>query len=123
MVTTIVVVNLFIALLCLYAARKIWRVGKILASVADTLTVAERNTHAVLGNAPEQIIRGQLTMHQLRQQYQRLESQLQRAQQVLALTGLSQWVWLWYTRRRSSGPLRHPRRPSRWQTSSLDRKK
>ncbi|HEY9643041.1 MAG TPA: hypothetical protein V6C57_21305 [Coleofasciculaceae cyanobacterium] len=106
MVTVVVVINLLIALLCLYAAYKVWRMSRTLAKVADTLTLAERRTYAVLSGAPRAIIRKQVGTSQLRQRYRQLELQLQKAQQVLALTGLSQFVWRWYTRRQHQ---RNPR--------------
>jgi predicted membrane metal-binding protein len=100
MVTPVILMNLLIALFCLYAARKVWRLSKIWATAADALVRAERCTHAVLSGAPEAISRGQVGTQKLRQQYRQLELQIQRAQQLLALTGLSQVVWQWYTRRR-----------------------
>jgi len=100
MVIPVIVMNLLIALFCLYAARKVWRLSKILATAADALVRAERCTHAVLSGAPEAISRGQVGTQQLRLQYRQLELQIQQTQQILALTGLSQFVWQWYTRRR-----------------------
>jgi hypothetical protein len=94
MVTVVVILNLLIALLCLFAAWQIWRLRRILAKVADTLTVAERKTHVVLYGAPDAITRGQMGIYQLRRTYQQLQPQLQRLQQVLGLLSLGQRVWL-----------------------------
>ncbi|MBW4661277.1 MAG: hypothetical protein KME15_21600 [Drouetiella hepatica Uher 2000/2452] len=100
MVTPVIVMNLLIALFCLYAARKVWRLSKNLAIAADALVRAEESTHAVLSGAPAAISRGQVGTQELRQQYRQLELQIHQAQKILALTGLSQFVWRWYTRRR-----------------------
>ena len=106
MIIPVIVINLLIALFCLYAAWKVWRWGKNLSIAADALVRAEQSTHAVLSGAPEAISRGQSGTQQLRQQYRQLEFQIQQAQQILALTGLSQFVWRWYTRRRMGRSLR-----------------
>ncbi len=99
MVTVVIGINLLIAVLCLYAAWQVWKLQKILARAADALTTAERCTYAVLAGAPNAIARGQVSTNRLRQQYRNLELQLLKAQQILALTGLSRFVWQWYTRR------------------------
>jgi hypothetical protein len=103
MVTTVVVINLLIALLCWYTAYRVWRMGQILARVADALILAERRTDAVLSKAPRAITQQQVGTSQLRQRYRQLELQLYKAQKILALTGLSQFAWQWYTRRRHPG--------------------
>lgn len=90
---TIVVINLLISCFCFYAAWQIWQLRRTLAQVANALTDYERNTHNVLYGAPVGILYGQKGTHQLRQQYQRLELQLQKVQQVLGLITLGQGVW------------------------------
>ncbi|NJR64157.1 MAG: hypothetical protein HC772_00585 [Leptolyngbyaceae cyanobacterium CRU_2_3] len=107
MVTVVVLINLLISLLCLYVARKVWRIGRKLSKVADALTLAERRTYAVLSSAPRAITRTQGGTSQLRQRYRQLELQLQKAQEVLALTGLSQLVWQWYARRKGAQHIQH----------------
>lgn len=94
MLTTVITINLLIALLCLYAAWRVWQLRRVLARVADTLNYAERCTHATLQDAPGAIIRGRSGTHQLRRQYQQLEQQLQAVRQVLALLSLGQVIWL-----------------------------
>ncbi|MDX2215101.1 MAG: hypothetical protein SFY66_17575 [Oculatellaceae cyanobacterium bins.114] len=81
MVTVVVILNSLIGLACLYAAWRVWRLRQALATIADSLIAAERNTHRVLNNAPNAIIKGQLGVYQVRQQTQ----QLQKVQQILAL--------------------------------------
>ncbi|MBD3880833.1 hypothetical protein IFO70_03595 [Phormidium tenue FACHB-886] len=112
MVTVVIGINLLIAVFCLYAAWQVWKLQKILARAADALTVAERSTYAVLAGAPAAIASGQAGTNNLRQQYRRLELQLLKAQKILALTGLSRFVWQWYTRR-SLSRTRPKARPAR----------
>lgn len=93
MLTVVLVLNALIALLCLYVAWQVWKLRRVLASVADTLISVERSTYAVLHGAPIAIAKGKQGTHKLRQQYRQLESQLQRAEQVLGLLSLGQRAW------------------------------
>ena len=90
MVTIVVVLNVLISLLCLYVAWQVWNLRRTLAAVVDALTIAERNTYAVLHGAPNAIYKGQLGVHGLRERYQQLELQLQQVQKVLTVLGLLQ---------------------------------
>jgi hypothetical protein len=92
MVTVIVVLNVLISLLCLYAAWKVWNLRRVLAAAADAVTLAERNTYALLHGAPKNISQGQLGVHGLRERYQQLEQQLRKVQQVLTLLVLVQRI-------------------------------
>jgi hypothetical protein len=96
MVTIVVVINLVIAALCFYAAWHLWRLRKALASAADALVVADKATHAVLSNAPQNIIRGQLGSYQLRQKYRQLDQKLQQVEKLLGLIGFGQIIWRRY---------------------------
>lgn len=98
MLTVVLIVNALIALLCLYVAWQVWNLRRVLANVADTLISVERNTYAVLHGAPNAIIKGHRGTRQLRKQYRQLQTQLQRAEQVLGLLSLGQTAW----RRRST---------------------
>jgi hypothetical protein len=102
MVTVVVVVNVLISLLCLYVAWQVWNLRRTIAAVADAVTIAERNTYAVLHGAPKAIYPGKLGVHGLRESYQQLELQLQQIQQVLTLLGLVQIFWRSGVRRDSS---------------------
>ncbi|MGB3208253.1 MAG: hypothetical protein WBB28_24985 [Crinalium sp.] len=90
MVTVVVVLNTLISLICLYVALKIRKLRSRLAKIADTLTKAERNTHKVLSKGPKTISKGQRSFHKLNERYQRLEPQVKKVQQVLAILGLLQ---------------------------------
>ena len=93
MVTVVVVLNVLISLLCLYAARKVWTLRRVLAASVDAVSLAERNTYAVLHGAPNAISNGQVGVQGLRERYQQLELQLQKVQQVLTLLVLIQRIW------------------------------
>ncbi len=93
MLTVVLVLNGVIALLCLYVAWQLRRIRQVLAKVADTLTAVERSTHAVLHPAPIAIGKGQGGTRKLRQQYRKLEAQLLRLEQVLALWQRGQRAW------------------------------
>lgn len=93
MLTVVLVLNVLIALLCLYVAWQVWKLQRVLAKVADTLISVERRTYAVLHGAPEAIASGKRNTRKLRQQYRELETQLQRATQVLGLLSLGQRAW------------------------------
>jgi hypothetical protein len=99
MVTTVIIINLLISVICLYAAWQIWQLRRTLSQVANALTDYERNTHSVLYGAPVGILQGQKGVRQLRQQYQKLGLQLQKVQQILGLVSLGQGVWLKQVRR------------------------
>lgn len=93
MITVVIVLNLLIALLCLIGAWSFLQLRRSLADITFTLTEAERNTHEVLYNAPENIRNGQLGLYELRQAYQRSGLQLQRVQRGMLLLGLSRSIW------------------------------
>jgi len=93
MLTVVLVFNLLVALICLYAALQVWRLRLSLAKVTDTLESIERSTHEVLDGAPEAIVKGQMGVYQLRQKYQQIGPQLQQVQKALALLSVGQFVW------------------------------
>lgn len=99
MITLVVILNLFIAVIFLFAAWQVWKLRKTVAKVADTLVSVERSAHAILNGAPDAILKGQGGAYQARQKYQQLEPQMQRVQQVMSLLKLGQGVWRWQSRR------------------------
>jgi hypothetical protein len=92
MVTTVVIFNLLVSLICLFVAWRVWKLRLALAAAADVLASVERSTYSVLHGAPRGIINGQIGTRGLRERYQGLEPQLQKLQQVLQLLGLAQTV-------------------------------
>jgi hypothetical protein len=113
MLTVVVVLNVLISLICLYVAWRVWNLRRALAAAADVLTIAERNTYAVLHGAPNAISNGQVGVQGLRERYQQLEVQLQKVQQVLTLLGLGQSVWRSARRSASRSQAKRLRRPKR----------
>lgn len=95
MVTVVVVANLLIALTCLYVAWRVWKLRQVLATVANAVAIAERNTYRVLSRAPQGISRGQIGTSQLRSRYQKLRLQVQRLEEILQLINLLQRSWFW----------------------------
>ncbi len=93
MVTVVVIINLLVALLCLYGAWRMWCLRRAFARAADALTRAEKSTHAVLYGAPQAIMQGRLGAQQLRVSYQQLGPKLSQARQALAVLGLAQSFW------------------------------
>lgn len=93
MLNVVVVLNVLISLLCLYVARQVWNLRRVLGATVDAVLLAERNTYKVLHDAPENILQGQVGVGSARDSYQQLEVQLQKIQQVLTLLSLVQRVW------------------------------
>lgn len=93
MIITVIVLNCIIALCGFYAAWQIWKLQHALAGATRALIQAEQSTYSVLHNAPELILKGQLGAYELRQRYQKLEPQFQKARQALALLATVQMIW------------------------------
>ncbi|OCR01682.1 hypothetical protein BCD67_13735 [Oscillatoriales cyanobacterium USR001] len=97
MLTAVLMINLLISLICFYMARQVWQVKRTLDRVEKTAIAMERRTHKVLSQAPSSIAKGEKRTRKLRQQYQKLESQAQKLQQIFSFLTLGQTLW----RRRS----------------------
>jgi hypothetical protein len=93
MLTVVLIINVMMALFCMIIAWRVWILRRVFRQAADALITAEKSTHAVLYRAPESIYNGQMSVHQLREQYQQLEPQLRQARQLLTLLSLGQIVW------------------------------
>jgi hypothetical protein len=96
MVTVVVILNLLIASLCLYVAWQMWHLRRVLVKATNALIAAEQSTHQVLSSAPRFVLKGQGGVARMRHQYRQAALQLQKAQQILALLGLGQFVWKRY---------------------------
>lgn len=94
MLTTVLIFNCLIALAGFYIAWRIFKLRRSLARANRVLINAEQTTHKVLHNAPEQIAKGQIGAYQLKQRYQKLQPQLQKAQQALAVISFGQTILL-----------------------------
>ncbi|MBV9387504.1 MAG: hypothetical protein JOZ78_13880 [Chroococcidiopsidaceae cyanobacterium CP_BM_ER_R8_30] len=100
MLIFVVLFNLALALILLYAAWRVWRLRRPIGQVADKILAYERSINVVLHKAPNAITKGQVGVSQLRQKQQQLRPQLQRIRQVLALIGLGQRIWQQFVRTR-----------------------
>lgn len=89
----VVGLNLLIALVCCCMAWQIWQLRQRLANFADTLNRWENNTHQVLKDAPNNILRTQAGMAQTHNDYQALLLRLRRLRQILVLIGVGQRIW------------------------------
>lgn len=93
MITLVLISNGLIGIACLLVAWQLWQLKATLAAVADALLSVERAVYDVLHPAPGYILKGQAGMHQLRQNYQKLEPQFERLERALALMGVGQMLW------------------------------
>lgn len=93
MVTVVVVLNTFIALINFYIAWRVWKIRRVVAGAAKAILAAERSTYKVLHGAPNAISKGQTGVSAVRSRYQQLELQIQQVQQIVALLSLVGKVW------------------------------
>jgi len=108
MITTVILINCLISLVCFYTAWKLWQIRQVLSLTTKVVTAWERNTHNTLALSPDAILNGKLCIQQLRENYQHLEPQLQQLQRMLALVSLLQLVW-----RSARNPMRSPNKHRR----------
>jgi hypothetical protein len=99
MLTVVVTINIVISLLLFYVAWQVWQVKQRLTNIADTLSLAERNTYTVLTRAPEAIYQCQESIGYLRATNQRLQLQMQQIRKALQLLFLAQKLGRIYYRR------------------------
>ncbi|MBW4614470.1 MAG: hypothetical protein KME21_14590 [Desmonostoc vinosum HA7617-LM4] len=93
MVIVVIVINTLISLILLYTAGQVWQLKQRLAFISDRLTFYERCTHAALYKAPENIYAGQQGIHNLMQQNQALQAQIQQVRQIISLLFFGRQVW------------------------------
>ncbi|NEN98059.1 MAG: hypothetical protein F6J94_09880 [Moorea sp. SIO1F2] len=86
----VIVINILLSLLCLYIACQVWRLGQWLSSIANRLERLERRIYNNLYSAPKAIVLGQVGIHGLREQYQKLQLQLHTLKQIFLLLGMLQ---------------------------------
>ncbi|PAX60400.1 hypothetical protein [Brunnivagina elsteri] len=85
MVELVIVINILISLMLLYAAWRLLRLRKLLTNAANALLVAERSTNVVLSKAPGFLYVRQGNISNLRLRNQVLELQIQQIRQLLSL--------------------------------------
>lgn len=110
MITLVIILNGLIAFAGFFAAWQIWKLRRTLANITHVLDSAENNSHNLLYNAPENIIKGQTGTYQLRQSYRALQPQIEQAQKLLGLLGVV--LSLWNRRSPISRRLKSFKRPS-----------
>ena len=88
MIFSVVVINLFITLVNIYLAVKIWQLRRQLKRTTKTLIKCEKRIYLVLSPAPQFIVQGQKNIDNLRHSYQSLQFQLQKIRQLLWLLSL-----------------------------------
>lgn len=93
MIFFVVIFNLSIALINLYLALKIWKLRQTLSKFTQTLSKCERTFHCLLCPTPEILFQGKHNIHNLKQDYQRLELQIQQLRQMFSLVSLGYKVW------------------------------
>jgi hypothetical protein len=96
MVTVVVLFNILLSLILLYAAWQMCQLKHKLRTIADRLNTYEQATHAVLSTAPVNIYTGQQQIYNLRQKNQNLKLQIQQVRQILSLLLLGRKIWQRY---------------------------
>jgi hypothetical protein len=109
MLTAVVIINLMISLVCFYIAARVWKIRRTIARFEVRIAAIERCSSNVLAKSPNFFAKRQQGAHQLRRNYQQLESQLQQVQQLLGLLGLGRMLWLRRDSLRDSFASRHLR--------------
>jgi hypothetical protein len=99
MITVVVIFNLLLAIACLYVARRIWQLKFALAKATDALVSAEQATTRMLSPTPGAMSLVGDRCIEVRQRYQDVELRLLRVQKLLALLGMTRWVWQIYGKR------------------------
>lgn len=93
MVVTIVIINVLIASILLYVARRIWLLRQRIQRINNTLIAVNRSAGAALAGIPNAIYQGQMGIYQLKQRNEPLQVQIQRVKQVLSLLSIGQQAW------------------------------
>jgi len=83
MIAIVITINILIALFNFYLAWRIWKIRRTIAGATRAILAADRNTYNVLHSAPKTITVGQKGAKTAREQYQKLEIQLEKLGQVL----------------------------------------
>jgi hypothetical protein len=97
MTTAIVTINVFMSLVLLYVAWRVWRLRLKLARLSNWFILAERCSCVLFSQAQALDISRQ-NIYNLRQTNQVLELQIQQLQQILSILSLGQRFWRRYSR-------------------------
>ena len=93
MVVTIVIINVLIASILLYIARRLWLLRQKFQRINNKLIAINRSAGAALAGTPNAIYKGQMGLSQLKQRNEPLQVQILRVRQVLSLLSVGQQAW------------------------------
>ena len=93
MVTIVFVINTSIALMLLLVAVLLWQLKLRLVKITNWLVFIDRQTNALLEQAPEKIYLSQQNLSHLKHKKQVLALQIQKLQQTLYLILWAQQIW------------------------------
>ena len=93
MVVTIVIINVVIASILLYVARRLWLLRQRFQRINNKLIAINRSAGAALAGTPNAIYKGQMGLSQLTQRNEPLQVQILRVRQVLSLLSVGQQAW------------------------------
>ena len=93
MVVTIVIINVLIASILLYVARRLWLLRQKFQRINNKLIAINRSAGAALAGTPNAIYKGQMGLSQLKQRNEPLQVQILRVRQVLSLLSVGQQAW------------------------------
>ena len=92
-VVTIVIINVVIASILLYVARRLWLLRQRFQRLNNKLIAINRSAGAALAGTPNAIYKGQMGLSQLKQRNEPLQVQILRVRQVLSLLSVGQQAW------------------------------
>ena len=93
MVVTIVIINVVIASILLYVARRLWLLRQRFQRLNNKLIAINRSAGAALAGTPNAIYKGRMGLSQLKQRNEPLQVQILRVRQVLSLLSVGQQAW------------------------------
>ncbi len=89
----VILLNVIVAIGCLWLARWFWKFRATLKRWTQALLLADRVVHDMLQEAPESILSQQMSLHQLNRLLTHLEHQIQQAKLILTLSSKFHWIW------------------------------
>jgi hypothetical protein len=106
MITFTIIFNLFITIINIYLALKIWKVRQVLVQVTDALQKSEVNARVLCRLTPRLLVRQQKNLAYCRERYQTLELQIEQIRKILILLIWLFKVWQRQTKLLPTSPLK-----------------
>jgi hypothetical protein len=94
MIVTVICINVLISLVCLYVARRVWKLRRGLARIDRVLVRLEHRANMLLCRTRNFVERGNLTSSQLKQKYDLLQQKLQHLEKIVTIVRLTQLLLL-----------------------------